>query len=164
MPSARGTGGSSRPRSSRRWRASAILTMPFATTTPTCWRWRPNARGRGSACRGGLHLASTDGQSCDQSGEQAQAGGHSEYLAVLLKESGGHQPFQVIDAGADVGIGELRRAEDLMKSIQAVRGQGGQADEHPHGPREDDQARGETVVLGAGELQDPGRKWCDDDA
>src|SRR5438094_230871 len=58
---------------------------------------------------------------------------------------------QVLYSVAQVGVGDRRSAENLMKAVQAKRGQCGKPDQHPHRAREHDQARGQAVALAAGE-------------
>src|SRR5260370_1442070 len=74
-------------------------------------------------------------------------GGHRKDLSVLLEKCSRDQALEVIDTRTDVGICELRSPEYLMEAIQPVGGQGGEADEHPHRPRENYQAGGKAVVF-----------------
>src|SRR5438093_664651 len=72
--------------------------------------------------------------------------------------------LEVLHPVTQVGVGHDRRAEDLMKAVQAERGQRGQPDQHAHGAGEDDEAGREPVAFAASEREHAGGQRRDDQA
>src|ERR1700704_4362550 len=116
---------------------------PAVHAYPSPWSAVPDrAGGRGGICNGqpwrsrrclplppllrdsGGAQALIDRYADDQGSEHAHRGSNAEDLAVLLKECSSDQPGEMIDTSPQIGIGEHRRAEDLVKAIQPEGGQG----------------------------------------